>query len=192
MRLFVSLPLPEEVRRHLAGVAQTLRRANEPALEGVRWVPSENLHITLKFLGEIKDRDIPQVVTALESVEIPSPILMRAERLALQPKRGPARLIATDIGGDTGAMQRLHESIDQAMAGIGFAVERRGFWPHATLGRSRYGIEIESLAGTYGEIEWLSRTTWPGPFGEMRRIELVSSVLRPDGPVYSTVATFGR
>lgn len=185
MRLFVALPLPEPVRRHLIGAAGALARAGEAALDDVRWVRPENLHVTLKFLGEVAEADVTGVAMALRHVAVAGPIPVRAERLVLQPARGRARLVAAEVG-EVAAIRRLHVSVDEALEQLGFPRERRAFWPHVTLGRSRSGIDTRRLGRTLAGIV----RNADGPAGEVGAFELVSSTLRPGGPIYATVATF--
>lgn len=181
----MSLPLPQQLRLNLSGVAQGLAEHHELAPARGRWVSAENLHITLKFLGEVSDTDEMAIVRALKAVPPVGAIELRARGIVIRPPRGPARVLAAEFEGDVGRVAQLQAEIERALEELGFARERRPFWPHATLARFRGGFDARDL-----EESPQQAGHWPGPAGVVDRFALVESLLRTEGPLYVIRASF--
>lgn len=176
MRLFVAVTPPTEVRE------AALERARSVSWKGrIRWVPPQNVHLTLKFLGETPDEVVPQIEASLEAVCLGH----RAFDLALEgvgafPSAGRARTLWVGAGQGSEALTALAEDVEDALQGLGFEREKRPFHPHATVGRAKDG-----RAAMTGE-EPVSE-----PLGfRVRSIELVRSRLTDEGAVYSVAASF--
>jgi RNA 2',3'-cyclic 3'-phosphodiesterase len=133
MRLFIAIEIPEQWRRAAAASAAMLvRRAGVD----LRVSQAGNTHLTLKFLGEIEDADVPLLVASLDRV--------RAARCELRLTRpgtfGPAartRVVWLGVAGDTRCLQRLSAEVDEAVAVAGLQIERQFWRPHLTLARVR-------------------------------------------------------
>ena len=133
MRTFVAIELDDEGRRKLASAIDNLRRA----VPGVRWVEPGGAHLTVKFIGEIDESDLPAVLEALaEPAAAARPFRMRCAGIQAFPPRGPLRVIHAPLEEPTGALESLARAVDEGLAErIGLARERRSFTPHVTLGR---------------------------------------------------------
>ena len=134
MRLFVALPVDEQVRRRLA--AATARwRDGERGDEGWRWTRPAGWHVTLAFLGEVDD------VRAGEVAEVVGPAVAGAGavRLALgEVDHFGHRVLHVALDDDpAGAVPRLGEAAQQALAGAGLPVKPQRVVPHLTLARAR-------------------------------------------------------
>ena len=138
MRLFVAINLPEEVRTNLLDAArlavQSLGLGGE-----VRWVPPENLHLTLKFLGELPENRLPGIHAALEAAaERHEPFAFTLAGLGGFPSLRRARVVWAGVSHGRERLRHLAEDVDGALArGVGTEPEDRGYKPHITLGRSR-------------------------------------------------------
>ena len=139
MRLFTAIELPDSARRHLSDVQARLKRLWEPgALPPVSWTKESNLHVTLKFLGEVPDDRVPEVCNALARVRFPpAPLALRAEALDVFPSRGSVRVIHAKVGRDVEQLSALFSSVESQCAPIGFPRENRRFRGHVTMGRAR-------------------------------------------------------
>ena len=150
MRLFLAMLLSSEAQASLAGVGRVLR-ASFPVVGGrgkVSWVGAGNLHLTVKFLGEVVAERVPGICDALMGLGVGArlPISVRAEHLECFPPRGAVRVITAGIGGDAGPLVLLHDRVEEVCAGLGFGREGRRYRPHVTLGRAR-----TALAGSVRE-----------------------------------------
>lgn len=193
MRCFVAFELPAETRQELFARGQAGRGGCPPA----RWVRSENLHLTLHFIGEAPNDVEVALAEGLQRAFSPwPPMEFSCSGLGAFPLRGPARVLwcGVDADGDLSALQRsVTEAVDRSFPaaidkpqrnGGPRTVERRAFHPHVTLARCREPwarAEVERWAGAWTEP--------PEPV-VIDHGSLVASELGKDGPRYRTVATF--
>jgi RNA 2',3'-cyclic 3'-phosphodiesterase len=188
MRLFAAIELPDDARRHLFDVAKEVRRRLEAIgkVPPVSWTKESNLHVTLKFLGDVPDAQVPAVIDALKEVRQGPPALrLFTHRLNGFPSKDAARVIVARVLGDVDRLIALHATIEEQCAAIGFAKENRRYQPHVTIGRPR-----EALRGVWDVIEGATIDRFPGLEFEADSFSLVQSKLNPGGAIYSTVATF--
>jgi 2'-5' RNA ligase len=170
VRAFVALELTDEIKDRLKGAQEKLRGSSarltlvEPAL----------IHITLKFLGEVAEKDLPSVNDALRSVPSrPFPVTVGTVTVN-NPKRPHTVWCAVSDGGEG---KKLFRQVEEVLAPFGFERETRGFTPHATLARvkvmdpSLFAI-LRTLDGvTYGDCM-------------IHGMKLKKSTLTPRGPLY--------
>ncbi len=128
MRTFVAVELDQACRSSLAAALDTLKNA----VAGVRWVAPENAHLTLKFIGELAERDVPATVTAISSAaSVAEPFRMRLKGISGFPPRGTPRVIHAPVEEQTGTLAPLAEGIDRALSdALGIKRETRSFKAH--------------------------------------------------------------
>jgi len=183
MRLFVAVELNEKARDHLV-VAQ--RRLENGVIEHeVRWVARESLHVTVKFLGEVPDSQVLELIEALREVR-PLGGNVFAERVLCFPLRGVARIVAAGLGGAVNSLVGLYESVERACAPLGFAREGRAYLPHVTIGRNRAG-RYARVARRMISIN-SKNVSWPGPEFGVEAFVLMRSELQRAGSVYTVAA----
>lgn len=185
MRLFTAIELPEPVREHLTHLRGELTTAADLA-DAVSWTKPENLHVTLKFLGEVADDAVRPLVDALAGVAV-QPMDLAADHMVYFPKRGRVRVIAAGLTGDVARLGRLYADVESACATLGFAPEGRAFTPHVTLGRARHGRQGGGLRRVR---EALLEGSLPGPRFVAARFVLMRSQLKPTGAIYTPAAHF--
>src|SRR4051812_21864075 len=112
MRLFLAIELPEATRRHLLEAVDLLR----PAWANVRWVKPDNLHLTLKFLGEVSEGAVAPLCEALRNVPSKAQLHLQPDHVELLPPRGSVRVIAAGVGGDVESLGALANDIETACA----------------------------------------------------------------------------
>jgi 2'-5' RNA ligase len=183
VRCFVAVLLPERVRAGLAAVCAELRGQTR----GLSWVREDNLHLTLRFLGQVELAMLPHVRTAvMRAAAAAEPFTVSLSGLGGFPTGGAPRVLWASVttGGD--AMVALYEELETALAARGIQRESRPFHPHVTLARMRDPRGAGRIADVLG----------PGPpFGDVQvqALHLMRSELDPRGARYTvlTEAPFG-
>ena len=158
-RLFVAVTLPRRAIRVLDSMARSMRAVSyggvqrrrpsrgAAAYDAVRWTSPENMHITLKFLGDVHEDDLPLLREELEDVAGDSARLMLSLGTnGCFPGERTPRVLWTGMDGDLRRMSSLAARLDGAMVRCGFPSERRDFTPHVTVGRVRSGTQKRVLA----------------------------------------------
>jgi RNA 2',3'-cyclic 3'-phosphodiesterase len=170
VRAFVALELPDEIRERLKGVQDKLRSCSarltlvEPAL----------IHITLKFLGEVAEKDLPRLGDTLRSVSFTQFPVTVGTVTVNNPKR-PHTVWCTISDGGKG--KDLFRQVEEVLAPLGFEPETRGFAPHATLARVK--VPDPSL---FTVIRSMDKTSYGDCI--ISGMKLKKSTLTPRGPVY--------
>lgn len=158
-RLFVAVTLPRQAIRVLDSMARSMRAVSyggiqrrrpsrgAVAYDAVRWTAPENMHITLKFLGDVHQDDLPLLKEELDEVAGESARLMlELGSNGCFPGERTPRVLWTGMDGDLRRMSSLASRLDGAMVKCGFPAERREFRPHVTVGRVRSGTQQRVLA----------------------------------------------
>tara|TARA_R110002110_G_scaffold249872_1_gene466048 strand:+ start:1055 stop:1618 length:564 start_codon:yes stop_codon:yes gene_type:complete len=177
LRLFVGLTLPDEVRRQLEFL--------QTDLPGARWVPSQNMHLTLCFLGEVDRHTAADVDLAMEGVRSTA-FDLQLSGIDWFGQKAPGRegrLLYVDVVKNPDLIQ-LQGRVTSALQRFGIRPEKRKFHPHVTIARLR-DIQFERLAG-FCRRKNLFATK---PFG-VEDFSLFSSVLTRDGSHYSIEASY--
>ena len=178
MRCFVAIELSPELRSPLVRLLRQLPRAS-----GARWVTEDQLHVTLKFLGEVNEAQLPAVCEAIRTASSQvEPFRARLGPLGGFPSPRSPRVLWCGFDDPGGHCARWVELADPLLAELGFAAEARAFTPHITLGRSK------SPDGTAALREVLEKTAAPQA-GEMlaQQVTLFESRLSPQGAQYTPV-----
>ena len=180
MRLFVALEIPSTVRENLATLLISMRAiAKEP-----RWVRAENLHVTLKFLGEVAESKINAVRSALGEIRSDKPVSLEFCGLGFFPNEKHPRVLWAGMEAQPN-LKTLAGDIERALEKLGVPREKREFSPHLTLARFERPRLPEALRKLIDDNEQRG-------FGSLRTNEfhLIQSRLKPAGAEYTTVATF--
>ncbi|MBI2823252.1 MAG: RNA 2',3'-cyclic phosphodiesterase [Planctomycetia bacterium] len=182
VRTFVAVEISTEVR---AGAGRLIGRL-EATGAGVRWVKPEHLHLTLKFLGEVDLRDVPEVcaVVTQATTTVP-PFSVRVAGAGAFPDFSRPRTVWLGVEDETGELAALHEQIDKALGGIGFRREQRRFRPHLTIGRVRSGGR--GLAALAEALE--KNRDFAAGVVDVDEVVVFSSELERGGPIHEPLAT---
>lgn len=181
-RLFVALNLPDALRTRLAGM--------QGGIAGARWSPAENMHITLRFVGEVAETEVGDIVDALADVRRPSfaVTVSGAGRFATGD-RTRALWFGVEKSAEIAA---LHAGIDRALIRAGLAPEGRKFTPHVTVARFGGGRGRRAAGPPETRVlHWLeAHDGFFAPPFEAREFVLYESRIGRNGPVYIPVAEF--
>jgi 2'-5' RNA ligase len=180
MRLFVALEIPSAVRENFAALLNSLRAVSPQT----RWVRPENLHVTLKFIGEVAEARLAAVRSALSSVRSEQPATVEFRGLSFFPDEKYPRVFWAGIKASSN-LKTLAADIDMATEKLGIPLEKRPFSPHLTLARFEPPRLPEKLRGTVQENA-------ERDFGSLRtgQFHLIESKLKPSGAEYTTVESF--
>lgn len=182
IRAFIAAELPESVKKAAADAVAYLGRKGLR----LRWVKPENMHLTLKFLGDTDPALVPELAAALgQSVSGAAPIALSAEGLGVFPNPARARVVWMGLSGETARLAALAGGLDSLLSDLGFEPETRPFAAHLTLGRSRDRVDGGLLARAMAQYAQSGRA--PAAF-TLDRLVLFKSDLRPQGPIYTRLA----
>jgi len=176
MRAFIAIELSEPIRDALAKTQTSLKYAGAD----VKWIGKDNIHLTLKFLGEISEDKAEQVATALDDItKETKPFDISLKDLGAFPAIDHPRVIW--VGLDKGAKEstELAKKIDEALSKLGFQEESRPFAAHLTIGRVRSGLNRTALVEKMKSYQ-LSAIS----FQLIKSIALFKSTFTPKGPIY--------
>ena len=173
-RLFVALQPTEPVRAALAGLIGDISHA--------RWTPPPQLHITLRFIGEVSDFSRQQIEEALDRVRV-QPFFLATKGAGRFPPRGHPSVVWAGVAGHP-HLHQLRQQVDDRLLATGVPFELRPFVPHFTLGRTK-----EASAGAVEQ--WLKRhRDFTGPAWRVDAFHLMASDLLPEGVEHRVVKTF--
>jgi 2'-5' RNA ligase len=178
IRSFIAIEVPNNIREEIAKVIDDLKQSDYP----VRWVTKENLHLTLIFLGEVKEDFLDKVIGQLKVVANKAKSFeMNLQGLGAFPSQRSPRVIwiGTKIGEPE--IINLQSKIETVLVTIGYKPEVRKFHSHLTIGRVK-GV-IKDPAKIF-EYNYTSRS-FP-----VKSIVLFKSTLRPEGPIYEKLQEF--
>ena len=184
LRAFIAIEIPGEIKKQIAGQTDELRRL---VGHSVRWVTPENIHLTLKFLGDISSANIGFLAQTLKT-EVGQflPFEICAESLGAFPNLRRPRVIWIGLNAPP-ELQRLQHHLEIATARLGYASDDKAFSPHLTIGRIRDQLahgEVQALRDALENIK-------VGPLGKfpVKSVHLFQSELKPGGPIYTCLST---
>jgi len=183
IRSFIAIVLPEEVKKALAGLVQELK----PIFPKISWVKPENMHLTLKFLGNIQEQQIGQIKQVMsKSCTGISPFSLQGHALGVFPTVNRARVIWSGLSGDITWLEKLYLNLEAGLAQIGFSKEKRPFHPHLTLGRIKIGAKPKLILEALHQHQ-----TFSTPSFTVKEIVLFKSELNPKGAKYTALERVG-
>jgi 2'-5' RNA ligase len=175
MRSFIAVKISPDQREKLADLIKNLKKSGAE----VKWVKPENLHITLKFLGEVDEKGLPNIFDSLEkSLTNEQSFQFNLKGLGCFPNLHRPRVIWVGIERGADDLSRLAGMVDDCMLGFGFEKEKRGFSPHLTIGRVKSTRLIERLTGMFKNVEFLTESCI------IDEAIFYQSILKPEGPTY--------
>jgi 2'-5' RNA ligase len=179
LRCFLAVPLPSPLKQSVGKMMRGLREAGAD----VKWVPEQNLHITLKFLGATDEEKIEEITGALRKKISPRPAFyITIGGVGRFPGGRHPRVIWVGIQ-EYGPLEYIYSDIEDVMKKIGYPPEDRPFSPHLTIGRVRSGKRLPELLIRLDEFRAASFDGF-----EVKGVTLMKSELKPGGAEYSSLA----
>jgi len=182
IRTFVAIELPDAVRAFLHKVSSDLRKAGGD----VKWVRAESIHLTLKFLGNVRRETLPDLETEITAALCDQrPFDLQVIGLGTFPNLRNPRVVWVGLGDPSNSLAPVVARLESRLEPLGFPKEKRPFSPHLTLGRFR------SAKGNGDLIEALRQgMDVSGPSFTANHAVLFQSLLKPSGAEYSALRRF--
>jgi len=182
MRCFIAIDVDEKIKDAISALQVELKDFNA----NLRWVKPENIHLTLKFLGNVDEGMLDKIKRALRvACSGYKNFTLEAKGMGIFPDRRRPRVLWVDIK-ENDSLKSLQRAIEDAMVSTGFERDERGFSPHLTIARFRSSAEIGQL---YDKIQLYKERY----FGTMNvdSVLLMESRLRPAGAEYTRLFEVG-
>jgi 2'-5' RNA ligase len=180
IRAFLAIRPAADVIQKLVDLESELAEAGAD----VRWVSGDSMHLTLQFLGNVRESEMPEIQRGLGETLAPlAPFEIECRGLGVFPSQKRPRVVWVGLRGE--GIARLADAIETVLSPLGFPPEERTFSPHITIGRARSARGAESLVR-------LVKANVERSFGTstIDRATFYRSQLRPDGAIYTPLVEF--
>ena len=187
IRLFIAIDPPKEARQVLA---ETINELEKSIPNGVRWVQPHRIHLTVKFLGNVSNSALDDILAAIEQASNDfqdGNFNLNLFGLGLFPNRSRPRVLWAGVQGDLDSLEKLHHEVDSAVSRLGFTLDQGPYRPHLTLGRPRNGVPQQRLSligDTISNWPSLRPVIWP-----VDSVHLIQSVSEPGRVEYITLGS---
>ena len=182
MRSFIAIELPKEIKDTLAQIQETLKKQGAD----VKWVEPKNIHLTIKFLGEIDEQKLAKVISIMEeAVKDKNTFSLRIWSLGAFPKLDYPKVIWVGLKQGDRETKIIAEGLEEKITKLGIPKEKRSFSSHITLGRVKSNLNrlnlvtvLKNLEGSLEKenLEFVAT-----------KITLFKSTLTPQGPIYDAL-----
>ncbi len=177
IRTFIAIDLPESIPTAIQTIQTDLRSSGFKA----KWARPENVHLTLKFLGDVDTHLITKINASIKtSVKEIASFRLGGRGLGVFPNSRRPRVLWMGLFGQIGALLRLQKNIDAQLALLGFAREKRTFTGHLTIARIKGKVPLQQVNRMLTQYE----TFVTEPF-IVKKVILFKSQLTPDGSIYT-------
>jgi 2'-5' RNA ligase len=176
LRCFIAIEIPESIKKYISELIDTLKKYNTD----IKWVTRENLHITLKFLGNTPEILLPKIRESLINIVLSyKSFYIKIYATGVFPNKKYPRVIWVGIE-DLVILNKLKKDIEDSMVLLGYQKEEKEFNPHLTLGRVRSQKGILNLVN---ELDNFKERDFG--YANVKSIKLMKSELKPKGAEYS-------
>jgi 2'-5' RNA ligase len=170
VRTFIAVELPDEIRAKISGIQQTLGLKS-----GL--VSANNVHLTMKFLGDVQDAKVEKIKKALDGIKV-APFQAHVKGVGVFPNLGYIRIIWAGIAEGAEQFVGLSSAVESALVPLGFAKEKK-FTPHATIARVKSVVDKAVLIAKIKELTDAEFGTFT-----VDEVKLKKSTLTPKGAIY--------
>ncbi len=179
MRVFIAVEISESIRSTIVQIQGKLRGTEDK----IKWVNPSLIHLTLKFLGEVRKERLGAVIEVVQKIAPKfSPFFMEVKGVGAFPTSSSPRVMWLGVGRGSTNLQRLASELENHLAKDGFSKEKKKWTPHLTLGRVKSLVEPQKLSGLIlGEKEVVAGEM------EVKEISVIESRLTPSGPIYTVL-----
>lgn len=179
-RLFIAIGVSKATRHNLKTVQAHLRRTDTQ----VTWVETHNIHVTVKFIGNMGLEKVPRVEEIMrEAAAEAAPFVIEMKGISTFPPHKTPRVIFADITRGSKPLERIYRVLNNSLTELGVKREHRDYRPHLTLGRVKSPKNIEAINPVIKRHE----DTELGS-DAVRELLLIISDLQPSGPEYTVIS----
>lgn len=183
MRCFISIAIPEDIKKGMSAIQDRLRKSGAD----VSWTKPDGMHLTLKFLGEIEEKRVAKIETALNiACAGINSFSLDLSGIGVFPDIRRPRVVWIGLNENGNSLTKMQRGIENQLEEIGFPIEKRRFTPHITLGRVRSNKNLSQLLSIMDE----EKNSEIGSFS-VSNIHLMKSDLRSEGAVYTELFLLG-
>ncbi|GAB4269126.1 MAG: RNA 2',3'-cyclic phosphodiesterase [Thermincola ferriacetica] len=185
-RCFLAVPLSDETKRQLSAVQESIEKVAGPEGFRIKWAERQNLHLTVKFFGDISEQQIGRLKDMIpERLNRVRSFRFKLTKIGGFPNLKNPNVLWTGVCDAGSNLARLHEIIDEIAEEIGLARDAKKYIPHLTLGRLKKQPEKAFHLSPQGTVEGITGLTV-----HVGEVILYESRLTPAGPVYKSLARF--
>jgi 2'-5' RNA ligase len=181
LRTFIAVELDPGLRDRCVALQEKLARTGTD----VKWVEQENIHVSLLFLGEVGDREVPDVCRVVsDCCTQQEGFTLTLEGVGCFPNPRRPRVVWVGVSDGAPELAKLHEALEPPLLELGcYRREERQYTPHITLGRVKSDHPTDRLA-----VALARSGNWRGGSMEVREVHVLSSELTPKGPIYTVLS----
>jgi len=180
MRTFIGIELSEDIKDALGQIQSHLKYSGAD----VKWIEKNNIHLTLKFLGEVSEEKIGKIKDIMNNIgKEMKQFEISLKNIGAFPKIEFPRVIWADLDKGAAESAELAKRIDESLSKIGFQKESRPFAAHLTIGRVRSPKNKEALIEKMRSLNETQDTSGKGQI--VSSVTLFQSTLTPKGPIYT-------
>jgi 2'-5' RNA ligase len=172
MRCFIAITLPEEIKKKISEITKSLTE------KGIKKVRESNLHLTLKFLGEVEENKIEEIKQVIEKINYKK-FNVSLKNFGFFPNDSFIKVVWIGIEKGSKEIIELQKQIDLRLKDLGFKQERN-FEPHLTIARVKF------LENKKNFLEKIKELKFEDNFSVLN-FDLMQSFLKPEGPVYKKI-----
>lgn len=179
IRTFIAIEIPASIQQQIALLQNRLKSVGE----GISWVKTNNIHLTLKFLGDVPAKLMQQVIEATENACTDvSTFGLEIKGTGFFPDAKRPRVLWVGCEENSGSMQKIHQNLNLKLSVLGFEKDTRRFSPHLTIGRVK---DYRNL----GDIPHLMQNTnFSTEKFVVTEVIVMKSQLHPAGSIYTPLA----
>jgi 2'-5' RNA ligase len=181
IRAFIAIPIPDAVAEFLQRTQAQLHSLPVK----VRWVPVGNIHLTLKFLGDIAASQVADIGAQMDAAAVSKPFFrLQARGVGAFPGLRKARVLWVGLAGDLDRLHGIQADLESGLQSIGFPKDSRRFRAHLTIGRVGRRGGVQTFGETFASLQDMASDAF-----QVDRLALYQSVLKPTGAQYSRLHT---
>jgi 2'-5' RNA ligase len=176
-RVFIAIPISNIIKEKIEDIQERLKRIGAE----VKWVVPQDIHITIKFLGNINVSELENIYIVVTNIcNKFSPFQISISSISAFPDKKRPKVIWIGVKEGKDILCKINKEVEDSLIKIGFKKEDKEFNPHITIGRVKGLYRLSQLADTLKNMDI-------GDIGEIhvRNIQVIKSQLTPSGPIYT-------